>query len=277
MKRPLGLHQLSAMDVSPVDLVDIAAHAGYRTVSLFTNAPVVPLGEQSSKFVFPTVTPDNKHEVMGRLATHGIDVLNAEFFLMRPDVGLASYRPGLALAQELGARNAVTHVFEPDANRAVDILGAFCEIAAAEELNVSLEFCPMTPGCKSIQQATWFVDQVGRSNLGFGICPLHLIRSGGTADDIANIDARYIFYGQLNDGHGLHQSSAYFDEVHDRQLPGSGDFPLQDILNALPADLPLEMKTPSDSRRAEGVSARDFTEDGYRRSRRLIDGLQPVR
>ena len=265
------------MDVSPVELVDIAAQAGYQHVSLFTNAPVVPLGEQGSKFVFPTVTQQTRRDVMDRLAAHGLGVLNAEFFLMRPDVELTDYIPGLALGRELGAKNAVTHIFEPDRERAVDILGAFCELAAKEDMNVAIEFCPMTPGCKSLQQATWFVDQVGLPNLGFGICPLHLIRSGGTATDIANLDARYLLYGQLNDGHGLHADSAYFEEVHDRQLPGNGDFPLHDIVSALSATAPLDMKCPSDSRRSAGISALDYAQEASQRSRQLIEGLAPVR
>ena len=109
---------------------------------------------------------------------------------MKPDADLAGYVPGLALRREIGARNAMTHVFVPDPSRAVDILGAFCELAEAEELNVAIEFCQMTPGCKSIEQATWFVDQVGKDNIGFGICPMHLVRSGGTAKMIAALDER---------------------------------------------------------------------------------------
>ncbi|MCB2060368.1 MAG: TIM barrel protein [Novosphingobium sp.] len=277
MKRPFGLHQLSAMDIDPLELVETAAACGYDQVSLFTNAPVVPLEGQESKFVFPTVTTEIKEEVKQRLDAHGLEVINAEFFLMKPDVDLADYVPGLALGRELGARNAMTHVFEPDPLRAVDILGAFCELAEAQDLNVAIEFCQMTPGCKSIEQAIWFVDQVGKSNIGFGICPMHLVRSGGTADKIAALDERYLLYGQINDGKGLHISDAYFEEVHDRQLPGNGDFPLHDILSALPADAPIEFKCPSDSRRNAGVPALDYARDGFSRCRPLVDGLTPGR
>ena len=207
------------------------------------------------------------------MTSHGLEVINAEFFLMRPDVELESYRPGLALGRELGARNAMTHIFEADPARAADILARFCTIAAEEDMRVSIEFCQMTPGCKTIHAAKAFVDAVGAANLGFGICPMHLVRSGGTAADIAALDPAILYYGQLNDGHGLHVAEAYFEEVHDRQLPGNGDFPLHDILAALPADSPIEFKCPSDSRRKAGVSALDWARQGYARSRRLIDGL----
>lgn len=271
--RPLGLHQLTAMDVSPLELIEIAASCGYGTVSLFTHAPHVPIAGQEGKFVFPTVSPAMAREVRERLDAHGLAMINAEFFLLKNDADLVSYRQGLALGRELGARHAISHIFEPDAARAVDLIGKFCDLAAAEDMIVALEFCPMTPGCKAMAQAAWFVEQAARPNLGFGICPMHLVRSGGTPAQIEALDPAILLYGQLNDGHGLHQSAAYFDEVHDRLLPGNGDFPLADILRVLPADGPIEVKCPSDSRRKSGTSAMDYARGAYQRARLLVDGL----
>jgi sugar phosphate isomerase/epimerase len=273
MTRPLGLHQLTAMDVGPLELIEIAGTCGYSHVSLFTNAPTVPIAGQEGKFQFPTVTPELKGDVLARLGNLGLNVINAEFFLMRSDVDLETYRPGLALGRELGARNAMTHIFEPDPARAADILGRFCAIAAEEDMRVSIEFCQMTPGCKTIHAARDFVDAVGAANLGFGICPMHLVRSGGTAADIAALDPAILFYGQLNDGYGLHVAEAYFEEVHDRQLPSNGDFPLADILRALPASAPIEVKCPSDSRRKAGVSAVSYARDAYERAQTLLANL----
>jgi sugar phosphate isomerase/epimerase len=261
------------MDLSPLDLIGAAAATGFDHVSLFTNNPAVPLDGHEDKFVFPKVTEATKRDVIDRLDAHGLHVVNAEFFLMRPDIDLATYVPGLALGRELGARHAVTHIFETDPSRAADILGAFCDLAAAQDLTVAIEFCQMTPGCKSIERATWFVDQVGRGNLGFGICPMHLMRSGGTAADVAARADRYVLFGQVNDGRGTHVSSAYFDEVHDRELPGNGDFPLSDILAALPAGAPLEVKIPRDSRIKAGQPAQAHIAAAYARTRAIVDAL----
>lgn len=266
--RPIGLHQLTAMDVGPLELIEIAAACGYQAVSLFTNAPHVPIAGQEGKFVFPTVTPAMEREVRERLDGYGLAMINAEFFLLKPDADFAAYRAGLALGRSLGARHAVSHVFEPDKPRAVELIGRFCDVAAEEDMTVALEFCPMTPGCKSMAEAAWFVEQVGAANLGFGICPMHLVRSGGTAQAIAEL-AKPPLYGQLNDGHGLHRSDAYFDEVHDRVLPGRGDFPLRDIIAALPADAPIEVKCPSESRSSARVSAMDHAREALRLAREL--------
>ncbi len=221
-------------------------------------------------FVFPQVYEETKDEVLGLLADHGLDVVNAEFFLMKPDTDLDDYIAGLAMARELGAKNVMTHVFETDEGRAVDMLGRFAELAGAHELTVALEFCRMTPGCRTIHQARRFADEVGRDNIGYGICPMHLVRSGGTAQDVA---ARPVLYSQVNDGKGLHTSDAYFEEVHDRELPGDGDFPLHDILSAIPKDAPIEVKIPRDSRIKAGGPAADYVQRAYDKTRALVDGL----
>lgn len=277
VQRRLGLHHLTVKDLDPFEFIEVAAASGYDQVSLFTHTPKVPHAGREAMFAFPTVTPETTREIAQRLEANGLRVVGAEFFLMTPNADLSSYVAGLAIARELGAAHAMTHVFDLDRARAVDTLGTFSDLAAAQELNVCIEFCQLTPGCRSIHDAAWFVEQVGKTNLGFNVCPLHLIRSGGTAADIAALDARYFVNGQINDGHGLHASSDYFAEVHDRELPGDGEFPLQQILSALPAATPIEVKIPCDRRKTTGPSALEFTRDARARSRALIDALQTDR
>jgi sugar phosphate isomerase/epimerase len=277
VQRRLGLHHLTFKELDPFDFVEVAAASGYDQVSLFTHIPRVPHAGREGMFAFPAVTPETKREMLQRLDAQGMRVIGAEFFLMTQDAALPSYVTGLALGRELGAINAVTHIFDLDRARAVDTLGAFSDLAAAQELKVCIEFCQLTPGCRSIHDAAWFVEQVDRANLGVNVCPLHLIRSNGTAADIASLDARYFVNGQINDGLGLHTSSDYFAEVHNRELPGDGEFPLQQILSALPAATPIEVKIPSDRRRAAGPSVLEFARDAGARSRTLVDALQPDR
>lgn len=277
MHRRLGLHHLTLKELDPFDFVEVAAASGYDQVSLFTHVPRVPHAGREAMFVFPVVTPATKREISQRLKAGGLRVVGVEFFLITQDADLPSYVAGLALGRELGACHAVTHVFDLNRAHAVETLGTFADLAARQELKVCIEFCQLTPGCKSIQDAAWFVEQVGRANVGVNICPLHLIRSGGTAADIASFDAHYFVNAQINDGLGLHMSSDYFAEVHDRELPGDGEFPLQHLLSALPVSTPIEVKIPSDRRKAAGRTALEFARDAGARSRALVDALQPSR
>lgn len=214
---------------------------------------------------------------MDRLADNGIRVLGVEYFPITAEARIEDYAAGLALGRELGANRAVTHIHDVDSARAMDKLGQLCDVAAAEGLAVGIEFTGLTRGCLSMARAAWFVDQVGRANIGIGVDMLHLVRTGGTADDVAKLDARYFSYGQICDGHGLHSSSDYMSEAHERELPGAGDFPLVEILSALPESTPLEVEVPSEKRHTAGMPALDHVRDVVSRTRALLLALTPTR
>lgn len=266
--RPLGLHQITAMELAPVDFVEVAIGAGCDGISVFTFSP---------NPVFPTVTHSMKHEMQAKLAANGVSVLGVEFFPITAECNPDGYVPGLALGRELGASHAVTHILDIDDARIVDRLGALCELASREELRIGIEFTPLTRGCDSIMRAAWLVDQVGQPNLGIGMDCLHFVRSGGKVDDLARLESRYFCHAQICDGHGLHVSSSYMNEAHDRELPGDGSFPLDAIIRALPASTALEVEAPSRKRREAGVSAFAYAREAVARARALVNGATPSR
>ena len=270
MPRPLVLHQVTAMDVGPLELIGIAAANGCDEVSVFTFAPQAVLPGQKARLEFPLVTQETKRGVMERLADAGVAVNGVEFFPITTEVNVREYIPYLALGRELGAVRAMTHIHDVDSARAVDKLGALCDLASAEGLTIGIEFTPLTRGCVSVQRAAWFVEQVSRSNVGIGVDALHLVRSGGTPADLAGLDARYFSSLQICDGHGLHSSSDYMAEARNRELPGAGDFPLSAILSVLPATTALEVEVPSQRRLEAGVSALDHVRDAVTRVRALV-------
>jgi sugar phosphate isomerase/epimerase len=270
--RLLGLHQVTVIDLDPLAFLRVAAESGCDSVSVFTHVPELTLPGQRAQLRFPIVTPDIKGSFLERLADTDLAVAGAEFFPLTAEVGLADYAPALALAREIGASRAVTHIHDLETGRVVERLGRLCEMAGAEGLSLAIEFSPMTRGCDSLQRAAWFVDQVGRSSLSVGVDCLHLIRSGGTVEDLGKLDDRYFGYAQICDGHGLHRSADYMVEARDRGLPGAGDFPLAAIIAALPKTLPLEVEVPSAERRAASVSALDHARDVVARTRALVEG-----
>jgi sugar phosphate isomerase/epimerase len=261
------------MDVGPLELIDIAAATGCEQVSLFTYSTQAVLPGQTSRLVFPLVTREMKRSVFERLAQMGVSVNGVEFFPLTADADVSQYIPALALGRELGAVRAMTHIHDIDRARAVERLGTLSDLARAEGLTLGIEFTPLTLGCVSIHRAAWFVDQVGRSNVGIGVDALHLVRSGGTPADVAALDARYFCNAQMCDGHGLHTSSDYMIEARNRELPGAGDFPLAALLQALPAVTAIEVEVPSQRRLDAGMSAIDHVRDAVSRLRVLVDAL----
>ena len=277
MERPLVLHQINAMDVAPPAFVRVAAEAGCEAISVFTNCPNLVLPGQTARLDFPTISPRMKFEMLDALAGNGVEVAGVEYFPIVPEHDVREYIPGLALGRALGGSRAVTHVHDTNSARAVESLGLLCELAAAEGLGLGVEFTPMTGGCRSLEQAVWFVDQVGRSDFAIGMDCLHFVRSGATVEALSKIDSRYFNNIQICDGHGLQPFTSYMDESHDRELPGKGDFPLVEILNALPADIPIEIEVPSSRYRAGGVSALDHVRNAIAHTRAVVAKLEPVR
>lgn len=275
--RSLGLHQITAMEAGPVDLVSIAAAVGCQQVCVFTHVPAAALPGQSGAAAFPLVTMTLLPEMRARLRDCAVTVSNIEFFPVTPDVPVGHYDAAFALGQELGAVRAVTHVHDPVDARAVDTLGRLADLAATHGLSLGLEFMGLTPACDSVARAVWFVDQVARPNLGIAVDALHLVRTGGTPADVAAVPARYFAYAQICDGHGLHRATDYLPEALDRVMPGDGDFPLHAILEAVPAATALDVEVPSVKLAQAGIAAVDRAREAVRRARALLASATPAR
>jgi sugar phosphate isomerase/epimerase len=261
----LSLHQITAMDAGPAGLVSIAAEAGCDGVCIFTH---IPTGVD--KALFPAVDEANKGALWAVMRDRNVAVSNVEFFPITATAKNADFCAGLALGAELGAARAVCHIHDAQRERAVETLGNLADMAAGYGLSLGLEFMGMTAGCRSLDQAVWFVDQVARPNLGIAIDMLHLVRTGGTAADVAALDAAYISYAQICDGHGVHRSTEYMEEAFGRAMPGDGDFPVLAIVEALPPGCPLDVEVPCSNPAEHNTTTYEWAREAISRSRALI-------
>jgi sugar phosphate isomerase/epimerase len=271
MHRPIALQQISAMDLDPPDLVSLAAEVGCAGVSVFTCLPEqMPMG-------FRSVSRANLAAFRDRLAHTGLTVGGVEHFLLYEGVDLDSYLEGLELGAALGAQRACVTLYDTDAARAADGLAAFAALAAPFGLKVSIEFTGLSPGCDSLSKAVWLADQAGADNVGVCLDPLHLVRTGGTAAEVAVIAPRGFACLQLCDGRGLHRSVDYMAECSDREAPGLGDFPLEAIVRSVPATTPVELETPNARCGGAGPALTAFLRDAVARTRRLLEEAPAAR
>lgn len=278
MTRQIILHQLCATGVDPADFVRIAADNDCRNVTMFANNGNSTLPNSNTGLSYPTtITAESKAEVRRALADGGVALDGVEFFPITAEVDFELYKPAVALGAELGARRAVGHVFILDDALVVDRLGEFCDLAESFGLKFTSEFCPMTAGNPSLARAKWLIDQVGRESFAIGVDMLHAVRSGVTAADLAALDPRYFGIVQICDHMGTHQSGDYIKEVHNREVPGQGDLPLHELLNAVPATMAIEAEVPAAHRRAAGVTAAEHVRDVLAGTRAVVAGLTPRR
>lgn len=268
--RDLALHQLTVIESPPIELVRIAAEVGCTQICIFVRSPEVQADDGTTKPMFPTVTPESRDALIDCLAANHVTIANVEFFPIARDVIIEEYRPALQLAAELGAMRAVVHVHEVDHKRAVTALRAFCGMAAELGLSVGLEFMGMSAGCSSLHTARHLVEAANCPNFGIAIDALHLVRTGGSLEDVARLDPGTIAYLQLCDGADLHRSDEYIAEAFNRLSPGEGVFSLQDLIRALPKDIPIDVEVPSEDLRHQGVAPTERARRAVRASRRLL-------
>lgn len=232
----LGIAHLSLLDIGPPELFDVVAKAGYRRTGLrmHSAAPgtkVYPVGRREAPAL----------RAAARAA--GVEIFDAEFISLARDLDVASLEGWMATAAELGAQrvNCGASGDDPDLARNVDRFGALCDVAARHGLGVDLEFMRWRRPIASVGDAVEVVTWAGRSNGRILVDLLHVVRSGGTAADLARVPARWIGHVQLSDAPLVPPPDDEIPtEARERRLPpGEGALPLVELMNALPAGVPL--------------------------------------
>jgi len=256
----LSLDHLTIFDVSPPELVTIAAGLGVPLVSLFTQLPL--------QADLPIVTAANKAETLARLRDTGVRLGNMECFNLTPEVVAEDFRPAVALGAELGASSLVAiNAWDPERNRALDNFVKLCGIAAEYGVKVNVEFISMGK-IRTLADAVAFITDSGQPNVGVTIDFLHLMRTGGSAADIRAMDPKLIGYVQVCDGPLELPQEQWNDEgFEQRQMPGEGEFPLADLMAAVPLGVTIAAEVPHRALRQAGVSPAE-------RARRAIEGTR---
>jgi sugar phosphate isomerase/epimerase len=103
---------------------------------------------------------------------------------------------------------------------------------------------------------------------------LHFFRSESTLDDVKRLPRRRLNYAQICDGK-VPGPSTREGLIHDarceRLLPGEGGMDLKALFAALPADLPVSIEIPSDSR-APVMGYDAWARAAVEASRRVLEG-----
>ncbi len=236
--RTLSLGQMSALDVDVLEYIDIAAGSGCEMVSLMVRPPAQGSG-------WPLTARENLATVRAKLRDSGLSVLNSECFMLTPATNVQDFRSALDVAGQLGAKGVTALLYDPDPVRVSENLLQLNEIAARSGLRLNIEFMPLAPLCHTLLETVEFIEQLQQPNLGIAIDLLHLVRSGGTLEDVAATPVELISYVQVCDSVDASTHSDYAEEAGAQRLaPGEGLFPVVDFLRVLPEGVPVEIEVP---------------------------------
>ena len=245
LMRPLALHQMNALEVSAAELISIAHEVGCERVCVFVHVP-------RDDVPFDPVTPAMVGELRARMAATGVAVANVEFFPLGEDVEIESFRAPFELGAQLGAERIVTLVDDPVQARAAENLARVSDLAAEYDMQVGLEFMPMTPGCRSIHEAaaapaTRPTERRVRGRLP---APGPQWRQRRGPREAAGGPVRL-----RPDLRRTRPRAALGVLRRDVRTSGArrGVFPITEIFNALPARTPVEVEVPSSRAAQRGV------------------------
>jgi len=241
MRHDYSLAHLTVLSLTPPQVVDVAARAGYRYVGLRLTrvTPAEPLYDLAHDRALMKQTK-------ARLAATGVEVLDVELFRMDPSLEPESFIPVLEAAAELGARHIIAQLPDPDRKRATERFARLCDLAKPLGIFVSLEF-PHWTETGNLATAAKVVRAVKRSNGGILIDMLHMGRSNSSIPDLAKLPREWFRFAHVCDAakevpptmEGIIRTAR--DE---RQFPGEGGIDVRGVLAAMPQDIPYALEIP---------------------------------
>jgi sugar phosphate isomerase/epimerase len=248
LRHDYSLAHLTALSLSPPDLVDAAADAGYRFVGLrltrvTPQEPHYPLASDPALLRATKV----------RLAATGVEVLDIELARLGPHDDPRDLQRILEAGAELGARHIITQLPDPDPARKVDNFATLCEMARPLGLTADLEF-PSWTQTPDLHDAVRVLRAAAQPNAGILVDLLHFARSGSAVDELHDLPAEWFHFVHVCDAlaavppteEGLIHTARF-----ERLFPGDGGIDVQGILAALPAGIPYALEIP----RAMSVSS----------------------
>ena len=265
MMPSFSLAALTALELAPPELIDVAAacgyeHVGLRLLAAMPGGVAYPLMEDEAAL----------RQTIARLDATGVTVADLEVVAMRPETEIEAFSAFFEAGARLRAKHVLVAAYDPDLERFADRYARFCEAAAPYGLTADLEFMPWT-SVPDLATARRIVDRVAQANAGVLVDALHFDRSQSAIGDIATIPAGKLHYWQLCDAAAARPTSTE-QMMHvarnERMFPGEGGLDLVSLARAMPPDIVVSLEVPT-------VTLAK-TMDAEARARRALSGARSV-
>jgi sugar phosphate isomerase/epimerase len=245
----LAIEALSVFALPPVEFVGLAADLGCsRITTSLSPFAANPHGYPAWSLRDAAARRELKAVMEGR----GVTLSLGEGLVVAPRVDVTDYEADLEALVELGAKRINTMSMDSDRSRTVDQFARLAEMAGAAGVEMMIEFAPVL-ALSDLSATVAMVREIKRPNVRIMIDTMHLVRSGGSPQELKALDPGLCGYIQLCDVSLIASVPDYTTEtMTERMTPGTGQAPLLDILSALPRDLIVGVEVPLLSRAKAG-------------------------
>src|SRR5947209_1620971 len=241
MKHEYSLAHLTVLSLTPPQVVDAAARAGYEYVGLRMTrvTPSEPLYDLARDRAL-------MNETKARLSATGVRVHDIELFRMDPSLGPEDFLAELDATVELGAHHIIAQLPDPDRARATERFAKLCDFAGERDIFVSLEF-PHWTETGDLTEAARVVRAVAKPNAGILIDMLHMCRSRSSLDELAGLPREWFPFAHVCDAPKEIPDTleSIIRTARDERLfPGEGECGVREILACMPANIPYALGIP---------------------------------
>ena len=266
-ERVFSLASLTVLELSPPQMVEVAARTGYSHVGLRLE-PVTP-----EEHHFALVADIGlRRETLARMRDTGIRVLDVEILRLKPDTVVADFEKILAVGAEFGASELLVAGNDSDEHRLTENFARLCDLAGPYGLHPHLEFMPWTDA-RNLEQAVRIVESADRKNGGVLVDAFHFDRSGSRLEYLAKVAPSRLRYAQLCDVAGprpADMAEILRQARNERRFPGDGDCDLAGLLQCLPANIALSLEIPTVKLLEQGVSGLQRAQMALDKTRELL-------
>lgn len=237
-----SLAALTALELAPPELIEVAARCGYEKVGLRL-LPATPGG------IAYRLMDDGPllRETLRRLQSTGVTVADLEVVAFRPETDVASFTSFFETGARLGAKHILVAAYDPNLARFSDRYRQFCEAATMHGLTSDLEFMPWT-SVPDLQTAMQIVADVDHPAAGLLVDALHFDRSRSALADLRTVPVHRLHYWQLCDGPAERPTTTE-QLIHaareERMFPGEGGIDLVGLAMAMPDNLTISIEVPT--------------------------------
>jgi sugar phosphate isomerase/epimerase len=227
-RRLLSLAAGVCPETGPADFVTACATAGWGACGIWFDAATWNDGVATG--------------VRQRLDDTGLVALDLEPVFVTPDGDHGERMVEAAAA--VGARNLLVVARGVEAEPFAERFGQLCDLAAPHGIGCSVEFMAFM-STQTLADACAVLDATNRPNGGVLIDSLHLIRTGGTIDEVRAIAPKRLAYVQLCDAPMPAPDDLYTEAIDGRLMLGAGALPIDALVDILPEHTALSMEIRS--------------------------------
>lgn len=242
VRRKICLAPLTVLELSPVEMVETAAEAGFDYVGI----RLIPSTAEEPQHSIVGNTVMTK-EIRDRSDDRGVPILDVETIRLLPGTNVAEdYSALLETAVALGASRVLVAGNDPVQTRLIDNCINLAALCATFGLTAELEFMPWTD-VPDLQTAHDVLTAVNHPAVGLLVDTIHFDRSVSDVAQLREMPREWFHYMQLCDAPAVspptHEQMLHHAR-YDRLMPGEGELDLASIIGALPDGIPVSVEVP---------------------------------